>query len=590
MEDRLDSPRVLLLIVLAALIASAQASPQQPIASIEGVVVKLGTGEPLANASVQLNTEFPGEPSGWNISQQVRRTARSDRSGRFVFESVRAGVYRLIATYEGEYVPAEYGQRSPTGEGIPFEIVAGQKMTGIQLAMSPTGAISGRIYDRDGEPLAKAQVFALRPAFKNGRRTLTIVQSSETNDRGEYRLFWLAPGGYYVGAMADIPENGLNLPVVRITPATRFGNYQQGTSPTIHKRKLKTGEVVEEMYLPIYYPNTTDKNAAASVAVAAGTTVGGVDIATGAGLVKPRHIRGRVFDQTTSQPAAGVYLQAMPRTIGAFFAIPHAQSNADGSFDIPGVTPGSYQILASAHSSSRSLEGVAAVEMSDKDIENIPIVMTSGFKLSGRFVMEGGVPSGNNSWTAFPVVSIARDMEVMDMPTGFISRNLTSANADGSFTIQAVPPGDFRVILRRLPARAYIKSMRMGSADVLNDGLRVSGPPDGILEIVIGTNAGRIEGAVVNSRNEVLANRTVALVPDIRLRQRNDLYKAVSTNNAGRFRMEGITPGDYKLFAWENVETDAWQDPNFIQAYENTGRPIRINEGSTENLQLPVIP
>jgi hypothetical protein len=581
----------LFLIAFAALVATFQAQPPQtPSASIEGVVVKLGTGEPLAGATVQLKTELPGEASGWNLASQVRRTANSDRNGRFIFESVTPAEYRLIATYDGEYVPAEYGQRSPTGEGIRFEVVAGRKMTGIQLAMSPTGAISGRIYDRAGEPLAKAQVFALRPVYKNGRRTLTIVQSSESNDRGEYRLFWLAPGSYYVGAMGDIPENSQNLPVVRITPPTRFGNYQQGTSPVVHKRKLKSGEVVEEMYLPVYYPNTTNMNAAASVAVPAGTTVGGVDVATGAGLVRPGHIRGRVFDQATGQPAAGIYLQAMPRIAGPFFAIPHAESNADGVFDIPGVAPGSYQILASARSSSRSLDGIAAVEVADKDIENIAIVMTSGFKLSGRFELEGSLPSGNRSRLSFPAISIARDLEVADMPSGFISRNLNMANADGSFAIQTVPPGDFRVILRRLPADGYVKSMRMGNADVLNDGLHISGPPDIMLEIVIGTNAGRIEGSVVNARDEVLANRTVVLVPDVRLRQRSDLYKVVSTNNAGRFQMQGIAPGDYKLFAWENVETGAWQDPNFIQAYETAGRPIRINEGSAENVQMAVIP
>lgn len=87
----------------------------------------------------------------------------------------------------------------------------------------------------------------------------------------------------------------------------------------------------------------------------------------------------------------------------------------------------------------------------------------------------------------------------------------------------------------------------MGNADVLNDGLHVSGPPDSALEIIIGTNSGSIEGSVVNSRNEVLANRTVVLAPDVRLRQRSDLYKVASTNNAGRFRMQDIAPGDYKL-------------------------------------------
>jgi hypothetical protein len=280
----------------------------------------------------------------------------------------------------------------------------------------------------------------------------------------------------------------------------------------------------------------------------------------------------------------------MPPAAGPFFAIPHAQSNLDGSFDISGVVPGSYRILASAQSNSRALNGFAAVEIADNDIENLPIALTSGFKLQGRFVMEGGVPADNKSWTAFPVVSLERDLAVSDMPTGFISRNLTTANADGSFAIQAVPPGDFRVVLRRLAPNNYVKSIRMGNSDVLNDGLHISGPPDTLLQIVIGTNAGRIEGSVVNARNEVLANRAVVLVPDNRLRQRTDLYKVARTNDAGRFQMQDITPGDYKVFAWENVEHDAWQDPNFIQAFEHAGRPVRINDGSTENLQLPVIP
>ena len=141
-----------------------------------------------------------------------------------------------------------------------------------------------------------------------------------------------------------------------------------------------------------------------------------------------------------------------------------------------------------------------------------------------------------------------------------------------------------------MPPDEYIKSMRMGNADVLNDGLRISGPPDAPLEIVIGANAGRIEGSVVNARDEPLSNRTVVLVPDVRLRQRSDLYRVVSSDITGSFQMQGLAPGDYKLFAWENVETGAWQDPDFIQAYESAGRRIRINEGSNENLQLAVIP
>lgn len=122
------------------------------------------------------------------------------------------------------------------------------------------------------------------------------------------------------------------------------------------------------------------------------------------------------------------------------------------------MATGSYQILASGRSGAGSLDGFAAVQVAEKDIENIPIVMTSGFKLSGRFLMEGRIQSGNNSRLSLPVISIARDAEVTDLPTGFISRNLTMANPDGSFTIQTVPPGDFRVVLRRLPVDSYVSN------------------------------------------------------------------------------------------------------------------------------------
>jgi hypothetical protein len=581
----------LLLIAIAAMIGIVQTQPQRPSASIEGIVVKLGTGEALADASVQLNLDIPLEqqliappPS----RDRLQRTARSDSSGRFIFENVPSGRYRLIATYEGRYVPSEYGQRSPTGEGIPFDVADGQKITGIQLALSPTGAISGRIYDRDGEPLGKAQVLALRAVFKNGRRTMTIVQSVETDDRGEYRLYWLAPGRYYVGVMPDVGELPLNLSIVRVTPPSRFGTFEQGISPVIRKRKLTTGEIVEEMSLPVYYPNTVDMNAATAVPVPAGATVGGVDIAAGTGVITPHHIRGRVFDQKTGQPVASAILSALPRTGGPFFAVPRAQSNVDGTFDMAGVAPGSYQISAGAHSESRSLEGIANADVGDRDIQNLPIVLASGFKLPARFVMDGtgGAVNGQSS---FPRVSLSRDSNVLDVPAGYTSFN-PPANADGSFTMEGVPSGDFRVTVQRLAADGYVKSIRMGSADVLNAGLHISGPPEAVLEIVIGANAGRIEGAVVNSRNEPLPNRTVVLVPDVRFRQRSDLYKVVSTDSSGLFHMQGITPGDYKLFAWENVETGSWENPDFIQAYENAGRPLRINDGSRENLQLPVIP
>src|SRR6185436_3255897 len=66
----------------------------------------------------------------------------------------------------------------------------------------PRGAIiTGRIVDEFGEPVADAQVAPMRYVNQGGRRRLTPSgRMSMTNDIGEYRIFGLAPGQYYVSA------------------------------------------------------------------------------------------------------------------------------------------------------------------------------------------------------------------------------------------------------------------------------------------------------------------------------------------------------------------------------------------------------
>src|SRR5437660_12105327 len=230
---------------LAVLLATQAPAggPQAPAASIEGVVIKMTSGEPVAGAKVTLEIA-PAGPGGPALSCAIQsvpgpalcdpKTVITGTDGKFLLTGVVPGSYRLIATHTGGYVPAEYGQRSATGPGIPLEVMNGQQATGIELVMSSTASISGRIYDRDGEPLGRAQVQALRSVYRNGHRRMTIVQSVESNDRGEYRLFWLAPGRYYVSARPDIPTRPADLlptsistSAVRITEPTRFGTFEQ---------------------------------------------------------------------------------------------------------------------------------------------------------------------------------------------------------------------------------------------------------------------------------------------------------------------------------------------------------------------------
>jgi hypothetical protein len=130
----------------------------------------------------------------------------------------------------------------------------------------------------------------------------------------------------------------------------------------------------------------------------------------------------------------------------------------------------------------------------------------------------------------------------------------------------------------------------MGDADILNDGLHLQAQPQEELLIVIGTNPGAIQGRVVDDRKQPVPTASVVLIPEGGIRFRVD-HKFTSTDASGRFQLTSIPPGDYKVFAWEDIEKGRWQDPDFVRDYESRGKRVHIEEGARlENFEVPSIP
>jgi len=157
------------------------------------------------------------------------------------------------------------------------------------------------------------------------------------------------------------------------------------------------------------------------------------------------------------------------------------------------------------------------------------------------------------------------------------------------FSVRGVTPGDYRVRISGLKG-TYIKSITAGDKDVLNLGFRVTAPSEPPLEIVLGTSPGTIEGRVADSLGEPAIRVSVVLIPEPVLLHRTDLYRSAQTDASGRYQLNDIPPGDYKLFAWEDVEPGAWQDPAFMRGYEDRGKFVRVTEGSTHAVDVILIP
>jgi beta-lactamase regulating signal transducer with metallopeptidase domain len=563
-------------------------------ASVEGFAVQLESGEPLAEVHVELNAP---------ADQSNSRIAKTGRNGQFAFQNVSPGDYRIVAAREGGYLPAEYGQRTPMGRGLTIQLSAGQKMTGIRISLAQPGSISGRVSDGDGEPVGRAQVQALRTVYLDGQRSESVIASVATDDRGEYRLYWLPPGQYRVSATPQDIRRGW-VPVIAKTLASPVTLYTLLSPPVITRRVLDNGEIQEETQVPTYFPATADFEAASTIDVRAGAGVTGVDI-TVVPPARTHHIRGVLISASTARPVANGLVRAtslsdIGNPVGA-----SAQSDRDGRFEISGVLPDRYVVVGTARSDQNmslpigalefggDLAGSVSVTVGANDLENVSLAVSTGFDVPVKVTIEGRLSNGGGiSFRLRGVPGRSFIEGFMPMRPGTPQWNLLTTS---KFTIEGVKPGDYKFAFfsmggdPRAGLPVYVKSIRMGATDVLNGLLRIAGPVEQPLEIVLSANTSTLEGAVVDDKGEPVPNVSVAVIPDAPDRMRADLYKAATTDASGRFHILGVAPGDYRVFSWQDAEGRPWQDSEWLRPYEGRGRPVHLGEGSEENVRLTVI-
>jgi hypothetical protein len=188
--------------VLSCIVLVLQTPPQ---GSIEGSVTQLGTGQPVANARVTVSLR-PGQPGARGAAPLRRSNPSSpiqpvftDAKGNFLAAGLSDGVYNVLVQANG-YVGRRYG-RFPNGTGTPVTVAAGQASKSVNVALTPAANIAGQVRDTSHQPLINVPVELLRYSYDdNGRRMYESVGVTQTNDHGEYRMYWVTPGRYYLRA------------------------------------------------------------------------------------------------------------------------------------------------------------------------------------------------------------------------------------------------------------------------------------------------------------------------------------------------------------------------------------------------------
>jgi hypothetical protein len=526
-----------------SLMAQVQFSPAQrfPLppqdqtgkASIEGSVLDAITHEPIKKATVALNG-----PRG---SLQ----AVTDVSGHFAFRQLPAGQYNLFANSE-KYPPGQ-GTIDPDRQ-LTVSVTAEEQKQDINLSLIPGGSVRGRIVDEDGNPM-HCNVATMQFRDTGMGRSPQRNASTQSDDKGEYRISNLPRGKYYIEAQCN----------------------QTVPLPHAFVRRTSLMDVPTLTYAPLFYPGAADPTSAAKVDVSPGSDASGIDfrMTPARGII----VRGH------AGPAAGdrnVQVTLTPKNSGGIdWQRRGAPVNSStGEFRIQNVLPGSYELVAFTFGAGPSYYASAPVEVGGAPLEPIDLTLAPAPAISGSISIEGDakVPMNNVHLSMNPLNS-----QAMRGP------QQTEVQSDGTFILNSVLPGHWRLIVSG--PGSYVKSVKQGDQDVPPWDIETSSSPVQ-LKVVLGTKFAQLEVALAAgpAGTETVSAIIFSADGDPQYQQN------IGLNSQGSVKIS-VPPGKYRACAFAVAQPWAlMQNRALRKAVESHCETVEATEEATAHVQVPLIP
>jgi hypothetical protein len=519
-------------------LAGLQAAPGPRRASIEGVVVRADASgaalkDQLPNARVELT---PG-----NV------VVFTNTMGIFQFQRLPPGTYTISVTYNGLV----------SLEETRVTLDAGQTRKDLVLPMIAAPVLAGRVFDPQGKPLAAALVRAYQRRYTPYGTQLKIVATGMTNDLGEYRLFGLNFGQYFVGA----------------------GYGERDRTIAIGKTQLSANvSRADDGYSTVFYDAAEDLSQARALHLAPGSDPG----MPGIYLRDPARfkIHGQVIPAV-----AGTRVLFAPK--GSDLSNPDyfIQLNAGGAFEIRGVSPGSYLFLATADNGVLSSE-VVPVTVANDDVDGLRLALAKTVSISGGLSFENS-----------PAVDVSKlHVKLRRSTTEFDQTIDARVNDDGTFKLEHVSLyPEYDVGVEQLPAGTYVKSVN--PRELLQGRARVVA--DQKLLIAVATNTCAAGSGCldvhVTKRGSSAPGAKVVLLPEPAMRRRADRYLTGRTDESGNLHLPAVPPGTYTVYAFEQIEPDGHYGLAYSPAAEDRfrvhSRIVIISEDARKiSVELIIIP
>ena len=517
-----------LILSTAALLAQV---PVTTPGKVELTVLDSLSNQPVTGARVELQQIGRGASPG-----VVHAT--SNEYGKVSFPRVEPGQYRIALVQAEGYIY----EQSSFSAGAPINVVEGAVAHAGNVTVVPLGTVQGTVTDEEGKALAGATVTVLRYTYANGLKTLippAQVTTATTDARGRYKIEAVPPGRYYVRlSRPHLPK--IALPV----------------------------------FAPIYYPDgeTPEQATRIEVSSLSGMAVADFRIRS----TNTFHLRGRVFGIPEKTRMRMVTIQSCTQGVREPPAFINALDiRADGLFDAAGLPPGRYCLSFAARNGAETLsEANDVFTVSDRDVDDIRLAAEPLVDISGRIVREDGL---SVSWP-----DSIRLVPAILTGTPPISGKVS---AGGTFQLFSVRPEAYKLQVLSMPVGGYLKSIKFGDREVIDGNIKPSG--GGTLVIEIGAARCHLSGTVDFGSKAPTEGIPVTLAPAGSLSNRADLIRTVYTNSKGEFAANGLMPGAYRIFPWQELERELVQLPEFLSQFVATS--VDVTEEGSANVEVKMI-
>jgi hypothetical protein len=624
-------------VAAAAIPCGAQQIPAGPAGAITGTVTEAGTNRPIGGAVVTLEERRPGSTARVRSHLQV-----TTPKGRFAFLDLPAADTYFITASKPGMLDGGYGRPDPRGPSAPIALKDGEWLADLRVSMSRPGSISGTVVDERGEPVVGAHVRVLPQVMISGRTQWLAGTVARTDDRGAYRIPGLGPGTYVVSVpsvQATLPSTATIRPpgAAAGTSMTDLNALMEGARAEKllvdagDGRRLVVGRYTvppppapdgQRMAYPMmFHPNSGTPAGAAPVELRNGEERSGIDFQLQP--VRTGHVSGTL--QGPPDAISNQLLRLIPaglEELGQGSEAATTVTTADGKFIFLDVPAGSYLLeakhslleftYASVESASTAVPapvpfparsaasaGVTAappgveysslqdwtdvaywgqmrIDVGGAGVDGVVLPLRRPVKLTGQFAWAAGaLPSSSN-------VALPR-LEPADGRRSLGVLSSSSFRDTQGFAIDGLMAGEYVLRVRG----ATVESIAWNGQDYTDRPFDGAAGRDITGVVVTLTNASSsISGIVRDGSTTLTAGAAVIAFPVEREGWANYGFtptrlRSVLTTAEGRYRVDGLPPGEYHLLAVPAAQERAWLDPSFLAAHSVRAARVRVERSDS---------